>query len=269
MLCGDDFDEKDTAEATDIYEIPSVTGEWVKASIRLGRLASPKVYHPIPSGIFLPCVVAIAQLNANDRKKLYALITFHGGRVERNFTSKTTHLVCGIATGDIYTKAMDMKSGKFCIITPDWFYECLKVQELIDPKPYHPRLLEPTHQNSLVDTRSLSSILEWDDIKTEIKKTETTKPISVSVSKPFETTQSISKSVTTSSSVSNTTMTPLPPIVVEENKPKVDKPQPKPMDNSQLTLKNAMNQEVNNQNKPIESNVKPKIVSFFLFLTME
>lgn len=95
---------KDTSEASDLFDIPSVTGEWVRASIRLGRLACSKTYHPMPSGIFQPIVAAVAQLNVNDRKKLYALITFHGGRVERNFTPHTTHLVCGIAAGNIYTK---------------------------------------------------------------------------------------------------------------------------------------------------------------------
>lgn len=258
MLCGVDFDEKDTAEATDIYEIPVVTGDWVKASIRLGRLACPKVYHPIPSGIFTSCIVAIAQLNANDRKKLYALITFHGGKVDRHFTSKTTHLVCGIATGDIYNKAMDIKSGSFCIVTPDWFYECMKADELIDPKPYHPRLLEPAHFNTTVDTRSLSSILEWDDIKTEIKKTETVKPISESVAKSTAITQNMMKNVTTSSSVSATTTTTLP-ITVEELKPKIDKIPPKTTDNRPIkTL------EVSNQNKHMETTIKPKIVSFSL-----
>lgn len=175
LLCGADFDEKDATEALDIYDIPSVTGEWVRASIRLGRLACPKTYHPAPGGLFQSIVAAVAQLNVNDRKKLYAFITFHGGRVERNFTPRTTHLVCGIAAGNIYMKAMEMKSDKFCIVTPDWFYECLKAQEIIDAIPYHPRLLKPalaqsSNSSSSTDTRSLSSILGLDDLKIDLKK---------------------------------------------------------------------------------------------------
>lgn len=160
LLCGDDFDEKDIAEATDIYDIPSVTVEWVIASVKLGRLACTKVYHPIPNGLFSSFVVAISQLNINDRKKLYAFITFHGGQVVRNISTKTTHLVCGAATGNIYNRAIELKLD-VSIVTPDWFYECIKFKELIDTVPYHPRLLNASSQNYNIDidNRSLSAIL--------------------------------------------------------------------------------------------------------------
>lgn len=174
LLCGKDFDEKDIAEATDIYDIPSVTGEWVIASARLGRLACTKVYHPMPSNLFQSMVAAISELNASDRKKLYALITFEGGRVERNFTSKTTHLICGASAGNIYNKAIEMKLDKLSIVTPDWIMECVKKQELIDSKPFHPRLLvaNGTMQNYTTieqDNRSLSNILGLDDAKVDKK----------------------------------------------------------------------------------------------------
>lgn len=173
LLCGKDFDEKDIAEATDIYDIPSVTGEWVIASARLGRLACTKVYHPIPNSLFQSMVAAISELNASDRKKLYALITFHGGRVERNFTSNTTHLICGAAAGNVYNNAIEMKLDKLSIVTPDWILECVKRQELIDSKPFHPRLLvaNGTMQNYAMeqDNRSLSNILGSDDAKSDKK----------------------------------------------------------------------------------------------------
>lgn len=173
LLCGKDFDEKDIAEATDIYDIPSVTGEWVIASARLGRLACTKVYHPMPSHLFQTMVAAISELNTSDRKKLYALITYHGGRVERNFTSKTTHLICGAATGNVYNKAIEMKLDKLSILTPDWILECVKKQELIDSKPFHPRLLVANGSmlNNTIeqDNRSLSNILGLDDAKADKK----------------------------------------------------------------------------------------------------
>lgn len=273
LLCGSDFDDKDTAEATEIFDIPCVTGEWVKASIKLGHLACPKTYHPMPSGLFTSCIVAVAQLNVNDRKKLFALITFHGGRVERNFTAQTTHLVCGIGAGNIYTKAMELKSNKFHIITPDWFYECLKAQEIIDPKPYHPRLLKPGFSNHTNDSRSLSSILGLDDIKSDIKKTDTAKPISQTTTKFTETSSSMANtftsmamkmnssiSATTTASATVTTMQMKP--ITSENKPKVDKLQPKPMDMPQSAPKSTPNQMTTNQNKPTEPTVKEKMVYF-------
>lgn len=284
LLCGSDFDDKDTlAEATDIYDIPSVTSEWVKASVKLGHLACPKIYHPFPNGLFTSCVVAVAQLNANDRKKLYALITFHGGRVERHFTSQTTHLVCGIGAGNIYTTAMEMKSNKFHIITPDWFYECLKAQDIIDPKPYHPRLLKPGIPNNTNDARSLSSILGLDDLKTDInnKKTETAKPINqttMKLSEPISSTLSLSSSSSSSlvtgmtmkvtntvvTAITTSTTTTLLPSMAGDNKSKIDKSQTKLMDTQQTDVKQKLqtNQAIANQNKLTELTISEKLVRF-------
>lgn len=166
LLCGTDFDEKDIAEAIDIYDIPSVTEKWVIASAQLSRLACTKVYNPLSNGLFVNTVAAIVQLNASDRKRMYAFITFHGGRVERNITPKTTHLICGAPNGSIYRQAIDLKSDKLAIVTPDWFFECIKAEELLDTTAYHPRLLNPVQMNHMKneDNRSLSSILGLDEL---------------------------------------------------------------------------------------------------------
>lgn len=173
LLCGADFDENDIAEATDIYDIPSVTGEWVKASVKLGRLACTKAYHPIPSGLFTSLVIAVTQLSVSDRKKVYAFVTYHGGLMVRSITPRTTHLICGAATGITYNKAIEMKLDKLAIVTPDWLFECIKSENLLDTQPYHPRLLNGTAQN-LDNNQSLSSILGIDtlDSHTIIDKTD-------------------------------------------------------------------------------------------------
>lgn len=285
LLCGNDFDEKDASEAIDIYDIPSITGEWVKACVRLGRLACPKTYHPMPAGLFQSIVAAVAQLNVNDRKKLYALITFHGGRVERNFTPKTTHLVCGIATGNIYVKAMEMKSDKFSIVTPDWFYECLKAQEIIDAKPYHPRLLKPAiaPNSSSSDTRSLSSIIGLDELKLDLKKSDyqraKAKP-SDTVSKltsldtqpvrTMNTTANIT-GITVSSGVTTTTAAATLPstTTMDDVRSKTDSIQTKPSDTVQSAPRMSINQSTTNQSKPLmESSTanKERNVSLCLFL---
>lgn len=175
LLCGADFDENDIAEATDIYDIPSVTGDWVKASAKLGRLACTKAYHPIPSGLFTALVVAVTQLSVADRKRIYAFVTYHGGRVVRCITPRTTHLICGAPSGLTYNKAIEMKLDKLAIVTPDWLFECIKCENLLDTLPYHPRLLNGTAQN-MDNDQSLSSILGMDvdqiDSQTIIEKTD-------------------------------------------------------------------------------------------------
>lgn len=258
-MCGGDFDDKELSEATEIFDIPCVTGEWVRASIRLGHLACPKIYHPIPGGLFQTVVAAIAQLNAIDRKKLYALITFHGGRVERNFTPKTTHLVCGIATGNIYVKAMAMKSDTFSIVTPDWFYECLTAQEIIDPVPYHPRYLKPATQNyHSTDMRSLSRILgSIDDIKSDAKKQENRPKASTEVISKVTDQKSSANSTTTATATATTT------ISIGAEKPKLEPLQIKPIETVLTMQKNQPIQSATGQSKPMESTIKEKVVSIF------
>lgn len=275
MLCGADFDEKELGEAMDIYEIPCVTSEWVRSTVRLGRLACTKAYQPSAGGLFAPIVAAITDLNANDRKKLYALITFHGGRVERNFCTKTTHLVCGTATGNVYKFAVDKKSDKFAIVTPDWFFECLKAQELIDTVPYHPRLLTSVGINSAADTRSLASIIGLDDPKVEVKKIEPAKPVSAieTIPKQTVTSQITAKSTTsttinTPNTVSTTTTTLAQQKVTETVKQKTVEPShTKPlMDASQIVQRNIPNQTMTNQTKPTEQLVKEKMVCILDFI---
>lgn len=162
LLCGADFDENDIDEATDLYDIPSVTEEWVTACVKLGRLANLKVHHPIPSGLFAKLVMAITQVSVADRKKIYAFVTYHGGQVTKSLSSKTTHLICGSAMGNAYNKAMEMKLEKLTIVTPDWLFESFKEEKLVDTIKYHPRLLTGTAQN-LDNDQSLSSILGMDN----------------------------------------------------------------------------------------------------------
>lgn len=265
MLCGADFDESDIGEATDVYDIPSVTGEWVKACVKLGRLVCPKIYHPIPNGLFTSVVAAISELGTNDRKRLYALITFHGGRVERNFTPKTTHLVCGIASGDAYTKAMELKSDKLCIVYPDWFYKCLSEQELIDPKPYHPRRLKAPIQNVKYDMRSLAEIIGTED-KTEAKQVEISaqqKTVREMMAKQAEAAaQSAAKSIiNTTNNATSSVITLSTPTVAEENKPKSNEThQPTPSDNSQTAQRSAFI----NQPTQMDQSIRGKMVRFWI-----
>lgn len=261
LLCGTDFDEKDIGEATDIYDIPSVTGEWVKACVRLGRLACPKVYHPIPSGLLKPIVVAISEIQPNDRKILYALITFHGGHIERNFSSKTTHLICGSASGSIFSKAMEMKSDKFSIVTPDWLYDCLNAQELINPTPYHPRLLATTNTNG----PSLSDIMGT----TEMKKIENTKSqISDLVARKAQNAQLAAKNmanttmnVASSFSIVNTSFPAM--VTVNSQSTSTESIQTKLAENVQSVQRNTLSQALlgqSNQLPATEQRNKEKMV---------
>lgn len=269
MLCGVEFDKNQFEEATDVGA-SIVTCEWVKASVRLGRLTCAIPYHPLPDGLFKSIVAAIADLNPNDRKNLYALITFHGGRVERNFTSKTTHLVCGNATGNVYKTAMDMKSDKFSIITPDWFIECLNSpkQELIDIERFHPRLITSIGHNNFSDGRSLANIIGSDDPPVETKKQETLKYASIAaqVAKAhLNAKQNFTPNNTIHVTSSSPTVTTTKPPMDILNKKLAESINTKLIDTPQIVQRNIPNQTVTNQTKPTEPANKDKMVSRFVF----
>lgn len=147
VICGRNFDESVIGEAIDLYAVPSVTEEWVIASAQLSCLASTKPYDPLPNQLFSAITVAISQVSAEDRKRLYAMITFNGGRVERALNAKTTHLVCGLAGGPHYAKALEIKNDSIVVVTPDWIQDCLKNRELLDVQIYHPRLIVGAPRN--------------------------------------------------------------------------------------------------------------------------
>ncbi|KFB37610.1 AGAP001710-PA-like protein [Anopheles sinensis] len=140
LICGANYDENDITEAGELYEIPSVTEAWVVASVRLGRLASTKAYFPLKTGIFCGLRFSATQIDTRDLRRLYAVLTFHGGTFSSRLDRKTTHLVCGSARGPAYSKALTCGTGVH-IVTPDWVADCLKSSSIKPVAVYHPRLL--------------------------------------------------------------------------------------------------------------------------------
>lgn len=217
-MCGTNFDENEVAQATDLYEVPCITEDWIIASARLGRLTCSTPYNPIPNGIFAKMVTSLTQLNTLDRKRLFALITYHGGKVERNLTTNTTHLVCGIANGNAYKKALEIGNDKITIITPDWITECIKNLDIIDPSPFHPRLLTASdsmqYRNTENENLSLAEILginhtESDDVNKDNNITKQTHEINLNnvistANTSMPSTSSILTTVTTPTTINST-----------------------------------------------------------------
>ncbi|GAB0087694.1 hypothetical protein DMENIID0001_020330 [Sergentomyia squamirostris] len=44
VICGANFDDNDVDQALERYDVPPITEDWVRASIKLGRLAGTKRY---------------------------------------------------------------------------------------------------------------------------------------------------------------------------------------------------------------------------------
>ena len=94
VVVGESFDESQVQEARELYEKPTVTEQWVLTSAKLGKLAPVKPYDPISNGkLFSNFIFTMYQVDQQDRLKLFAMITLHGGTVQKELNNKVTHLL--------------------------------------------------------------------------------------------------------------------------------------------------------------------------------
>ncbi|KAJ8712780.1 hypothetical protein PYW08_008084 [Mythimna loreyi] len=141
LICGENAADTDVDEAQDIYQIPAVTEHWVLACARLRRLADPKPYIPHKNKIFTNIVCCISKVSVADAKALFAVITYHGGKVKLNLDSQCTHLICGSAAGKKYSAALTLPSSRIKIVTPDWVLESIRARIQAVTDIFHPKLL--------------------------------------------------------------------------------------------------------------------------------
>lgn len=133
VVVGESFDESQVTEAFELYEKPTVTEQWVLTSAKLGKLVPVKPYDPIMSNkLFSGCIFTMNQIDAQDRLKLFAMITLHGGAVQKELDNKVTHLLSG-GSQSVAIKVATLTKNKPIIITPDFVVECLKYKKLVDP----------------------------------------------------------------------------------------------------------------------------------------
>lgn len=172
LVCGENYNENDITEASEVYEIPPVTESWVVASLKLGRLASTKCYNPLLSKLFPNFIFAITNVGPKDKKTLIAIVEFNGGKVLSTFNKTTTHLICGSASGLAYNRALELKLDSLTIATPNWIIDCLKNKSITNSEMYHPRFLivpqlkmvskPPVSAEPEKPNASLTSILGFD-----------------------------------------------------------------------------------------------------------
>lgn len=149
VVVGETFEDNQVQEARELYEKPTVTEQWVLTSAKLGKLAPVKPYDPITNGkLFSSCIFTMYQIDQPDRLKLYAMITLHGGTVQKELDNKVTHLLSG-GSQSVALKVAALTKNKLTIVTPDWVLECLRHKKLADPDAFHPNLLiSPVPQGS-------------------------------------------------------------------------------------------------------------------------
>ncbi|CAH0713668.1 unnamed protein product, partial [Brenthis ino] len=139
LICGPNAADTDLDDAQDIYQIPAVTENWVLACARLKKLANPKPYFPSKNKIFSNVTACVSKVSPADAKVLFAIITYHGGKVKLNLDSQCSHLICGSASGKKYSAALTL--SKIKVVTPDWVFESLRARIQAVTEVFHPKLL--------------------------------------------------------------------------------------------------------------------------------
>lgn len=164
-----------------------VTEHWVLASAKLGRLANDKAYDLGSNKLFANFNFTFNQIESQDQRKLYAMITFNGGNVQKNFDKNVTHLVCGSAQDIIYKKAVSLHKSALAIVTPDWVVDSVKAKSLVNSEIYHPRLLNsPDNRTPPAKPNIPQPTTQSQVVHLEEKKKEGSLPVNVQPQTPFQ-----------------------------------------------------------------------------------
>ncbi|XP_060863995.1 PAX-interacting protein 1 isoform X2 [Metopolophium dirhodum] len=175
-IVGKNYVEADVSAARELYDVTTVTPEWIRMSVLCNKLLPTKPFNPFEDNLFSGIVVCVSQQIANDCKILWALVTNNGGTFQLTLNlKKTTHLVVTKPFGKKYDAVLSSGSDKIKIVTPDWIIDCLKNKELCPETNYHPRLLVmpkllPTNQSFKLQTSGLSTITGFADFDAPVEQ---------------------------------------------------------------------------------------------------
>ncbi|KAL4142876.1 hypothetical protein QTP88_005269 [Uroleucon formosanum] len=175
-IVGINYVEDDVSAARELYDVTTVTPEWIRMSVLCNKLLPTKPFNPFEKNIFSGIIVCVSQQIANDCKILWALVTYNGGTFQLTLNlKKTTHLVVTKPFGKKYDAVLSSGSDKIKIVTPDWIIDCLKNKELCPETNYHPRLLVmpkllPTNQSFKLQTSGLSTITGFADFDAPVEQ---------------------------------------------------------------------------------------------------
>ncbi|XP_057587442.1 PAX-interacting protein 1 isoform X2 [Hippopotamus amphibius kiboko] len=138
-IISEDGDNPEVGEAREVFDLPVVKPSWVILSVQCGALLPVNGFSPESCQIFFGITACLSQVSPEDRRALWALLTFHGGGCQLNLNKKCTHLVVPEPKGEKYECALKRASIK--IVTPDWVLDCVSEKTRRDEALYHPRLI--------------------------------------------------------------------------------------------------------------------------------
>ena len=143
-VAGAEPEDAEVAEAEELLELPVVREEWVKLSVRCGKMLPVGGFRVAGGQLFSGVSVRVVGLGREDVESIWAMVTWHGGRVVVGDGGVVTHEVTGVVGvgggGD---------SGGYWIVTPDW---------LVDSVRRGQRMLEVMYNKEMILVQTGSSV---------------------------------------------------------------------------------------------------------------
>jgi len=137
VIC-DNCENHEYGEAKDLFELPVVTSRWVLMSIKCKARLPLVGFDPEANNFFSKVTATCSGVSKMDAAKLWAMLSFYGGKCVANLNPAVTHLICFKTEGAKYEMAS--KKG-IAVVCPDWVVESVKRQKAIEVRPYHPKYL--------------------------------------------------------------------------------------------------------------------------------
>lgn len=116
-------------------------------------------------------------LTKDDRKRIWSMVTYYGGRFQTTLNANCTHLITTSIHGAKYEWAC--QTGLVKIVTPDWIIDCIQQNILCPEVRYDPKLLITFNDLSHL---SATNIAVSDNIKQEIVEKKSVKSVTMSIS---------------------------------------------------------------------------------------
>jgi len=131
-IAGSHASTHDITQVQELLGVPVVTEEWVTASVRSCHILPVRGFSTSSSMLFSGITLVLDQdtLSLEDCMKVWAMVTWYGGRVVK---SKGTHLVSG--------RWQRREGENIMAVTPDWVEDSVKDRRLKDAEEYHPSYL--------------------------------------------------------------------------------------------------------------------------------
>uniref|UniRef100_UPI00398EDE69 PAX-interacting protein 1-like n=1 Tax=Pristiophorus japonicus TaxID=55135 RepID=UPI00398EDE69 len=153
-IIAEDGDNPEVGEAREVFDLPVVKPSWVFLSVRCGQLLPVTGFSPEGGQVFSGVAACLSRVSAEDRKTLWALITFYGGGCQLKLNKACTHLIVPEPQGEKYNCALKRTAIK--IVTPDWVEDSVAEKSRIDESTYHPRLIIPEEEEEEEDEEELA-----------------------------------------------------------------------------------------------------------------